>query len=121
MTNKPTVVIGASPDEAKYSNKAVRNLQAEGMTVYAVGIKEGDINGIKIHTDKPHFENVHTISLYVGPANQEGWKEYIYSLNPKRIIFNPGTENATFEKEAVSKGIESLQACNLVMLSIGNF
>lgn len=119
--DKPTVVIGASPDPGRYSYKAVRSLQSHGHTVYGLGIHEGMINGLKISLDQPILENVETVTLYVSPKNQYAWIDYILSLNPKRIIFNPGTENQEFIKEARSKGIECIEGCTLVMLSVGNY
>lgn len=62
-----------------------------------------------------------TVTLYVGPQNQAAWQEYILSLKPKRVIFNPGTENNTLEKTLSDNGIETIQACTLVLLSIGNY
>ncbi len=119
--DKPTVVIGASPNSERYSYKAVLSLQSHRQTVYAVGIHKGNIAGTIIELNKPQIENVHTVTLYVGPQNQHFWIDYIYSLNPKRIIFNPGAENKSFFSEASLKGIECVEACTLVMLSIGNF
>jgi len=119
--DKPTVVIGASPNSDRYSYKAVISLQRKRITTYAAGIHKGEINGTVIEINKPHFENVHTVTLYVGPQHLGAWKSYIYSLNPKRIIFNPGTEDAEFFAEAGSKGIECLEACTLVMLGIGAY
>jgi predicted CoA-binding protein len=119
--DKPSVVIGASPNPDKYSYKAVMSLQSHRHTVYAVGIHKGEINGTVIELNKPRIESVHTVTLYVGPQNQAFWIDYIYSLNPKRIIFNPGTENPAFFSEASAKGIECIYACTLVLLSIGNY
>ena len=119
--NKPTVVIGASPNCDRYSYKATIKLQNYHHTVFPIGLRSGQINGLNIITDKPHLENIDTITLYVGPSNQDAWINYIFSLNPKRIIFNPGTENPEFEKLAKSKGIETLEACTLVLLSIGKY
>ncbi len=121
LKNKPTVVIGASPNADRYSNKATLSLQKHGHTVYPVGIKTGNINGLDIIKDKPQIENVDTVTLYVGPDNQPEWIDYIISLNPKRIIFNPGTENPEFESLAESKGIEATEACTLVLLSINQY
>ena len=118
---KDTVVIGASPSEEKYGYKATVSLKRHGHKVYPVGIKAGKIEDLDIITERPLIQNVDTITLYVGPKNQDGWKDYIYSLKPKRIVFNPGTENETFEKELRAKGIETIEACTLVMLSIGNY
>jgi predicted CoA-binding protein len=119
--NKPTVVIGASPNTDRYSYKATLSLQRHGHTVYPVGIKKGEINGLTLITDKPLLENIDTVTLYVGPDHQSYWTEYIISLNPKRIIFNPGTENNEFQALAESLGIEVLEACTLVLLSINEY
>ena len=121
MSNKKTVVIGASENEDRYANRAVRKLKAYGHDVVALGLREGQIDGIKIHKDKPAVENVDTVTLYVGQQNQPQLYDYVLSLNPKRIIFNPGAENPDFESMAEEKGIETVEACTLVMLSIGNF
>ena len=121
MMNKPTVVIGASSNPERYSYKATVKLKNNGHSVYPLGIKEGAINESIILTDKPKLADIHTVTLYVGPKNQPDWFEYIYSLKPKRIIFNPGTENADFLKKTKSKGIECIEACTLVMLGIGNY
>lgn len=118
---KKTIVIGASDNPERYSYKATIALQNKEHEVIPVGIRSGLINNLAIHTDKPIVENVDTITLYVGPQNQDAWKEYIFAMNPKRVIFNPGTENSEFQKELVAKGIEPVEACTLVMLSIGNY
>ncbi len=119
--NKPTVVIGASPNSDRYSYKATVSLQQHQQTVYPIGIRNGKINDLEIITNKPKLENIDTVTLYVGPDNQAAWMDYIFSLNPKRIIFNPGTENPEFETLAESKGIEALEACTLVLLSINQY
>ena len=118
---KKTVVIGASANPDRYSNMAVRKLKSYGHEVIAVGLREGDIDGIKIHADKPAIENVDTVTMYVGERNQPPLYDYIFSLHPKRIIFNPGAENPELKEMASEKGIEVTEACTLVMLSIGNF
>jgi len=119
--DKPTVVVGASANPGRYSYKAVRMLQDHRHTVYGVSIKDGTINGLTIEKNKPLYQNIHTVTLYVGPQNQEYWIPYILELKPKRIIFNPGTENPEFFKQATNQGIECLEACTLVMLSIGAY
>jgi len=121
MSNKKTVVIGASENEDRYANRAVRKLKAYGHDVVALGLREGQIDGVKIHKDKPALENVDTVTLYVGQQNQPPLYDYVLSLKPKRIIFNPGAENPELEAMANEKGIEVVEACTLVMLSIGNF
>lgn len=121
LKNKPTVVIGASPNTDRYSYKASVSLQKHNHTVFPIGIKSGKINDLDIITTKPLLENIDTVTLYIGPANQPEWMDYIFSLKPKRIIFNPGTENSEFEKLAKSKGIEAIEACTLVLLSINQY
>lgn len=119
--NKPTAVIGASPKPERYAYLATMSLKKHGHTVFPVGIHAGNINGEVIFIDKPQLKDIHTVTLYVGPRNQPFWIDYIFSLNPRRIIFNPGTENPEFFESARAKGIECLEACTLVMLSIGNY
>lgn len=119
--NKPTVVIGASPQSSRYSYLATLSLQKHGHQVYPLGIHAGQINGLEIVTSNPALENVDTVTLYIGPDKQAGWADYIFSLNPKRIIFNPGTENRELEQQAMDRGIEALEACTLVLLSIGEY
>jgi predicted CoA-binding protein len=119
--NKPTVIIGASPDPTRYSFLATVKLKKYGHTVYPVGIREGSIEGEKILTGKPALEGIDTVTLYVGPKNQPVWTEYILSLKPKRLVFNPGTENTELFNKAQNEGIECIEACTLVMLGIGNY
>jgi predicted CoA-binding protein len=121
MSNKKTVVIGASENEDRYANRAVRKLKAHGHEVVALGLREGQIDGVQIQKGKPVLENVDTVTMYVGQQNQPPLYDYILSLKPKRIIFNPGAENPELEHKAEENGIEVVEACTLVMLSIGNF
>ncbi len=119
--NKRTVILGASTNPERYSYIATVRLKASGHTVFPVGIKGGDIEGEAILVGKPAIENVDTITLYVGSQNQKEWYDYILSLKPKRIIFNPGTENDELVQLAKAKGIESEVACTLVLLSIDKY
>ena len=119
--NKKTVVIGASDNPERYSYKATIALQKHNHEVIHIGIRKGIINGLEIIMDKPVISDIDTVTLYVGPQNQDAWKEYILSLKPKRVIFNPGTENSEFEKQLLEHSIEPVEACTLVMLSIGNY
>ncbi|MBK7183994.1 MAG: CoA-binding protein [Bacteroidetes bacterium] len=119
--NKKTVVIGASDNPERYAYKATIALQKHNHEVVPIGIRTGIINGLEIILDKPIVPDVDTVTLYVGPQNQDAWKEYILSLKPKRVIFNPGTENPEFEKQLQEHSIEPVEACTLVMLSIGNY
>lgn len=87
----------------------------------AVGLREGEISGVKITKEFKLFDGVDTVSLYVGPRNQDYWKEYIKELKPKRVIFNPGTENEDFQMDLIKEGIEVEEACTLVLLSMGSY
>ena len=118
---KPTVILGASDNPSRYSYMATERLIRYGHVVYPLGIKKGQIHGTLIINDKPDLKNVDTITMYLSEANQKSWYPYIFQLNPKRIIFNPGAENEELEAMASAKGIECVNACTLVMLSVGNY
>ncbi|UOQ71014.1 CoA-binding protein [Hymenobacter cellulosilyticus] len=118
---KKTLVLGASDNPARYSYRAVHQLKQHGHEVVPVGIRKGQVAGLDIHTDRPTAGDVDTVTLYVGPQNQPAWYDYILDLQPKRIIFNPGTENEELERMAQERGIRTEEACTLVMLSIGNY
>ena len=118
-----TVIIGATPNPARYAYFAAQNLKQHGHEFVPIGIKKGEVQGIPIRNinDKPAIEDVDTITMYVGPRNQQGWYDYILSLRPRRIIFNPGSENPELEKLAESKGVEVIEACTLVMLRTNQY
>jgi hypothetical protein len=116
-----TLVMGATPNADRFAYRAVMSLQRHGHEVVPVGRKKGEIGGIKIQNDLPQDEDIHTVTLYLNPTNQKEYYDYIISLNPKRIIFNPGTENYELEKLAQEKGIEIVEGCTLVMLSAGQY
>lgn len=118
---KKTLVLGASDNPDRYSYRAVHQLKKHGHEVVPVGTRKGLVAGLPIHTDRPAAENVDTVTLYVGPQNQPAWYDYILDLQPKRIIFNPGTENPELERLARARGIETEEACTLVMLSVGQY
>ena len=118
---KNTVVLGASQNEERYSNMAVKKLVSHKHPVTAIGNKEGIINEINIIKDNPSINDVDTVTLYLNPQNQKPYYDYILSLNPKRIIFNPGTENEELEKIANEKGIKTMEACTLVLLSTNQY
>ncbi|MEX0986927.1 MAG: CoA-binding protein [Bacteroidales bacterium] len=118
---KKTVVLGASPNPARYSFKAVKGLLRYGHEVVAVGFRPGVIYDIFIKRGTPEIENVDTITLYIGEQRQEEYYEYILSLHPRRVIFNPGTVNEKLMKDLRKKGIEVVDGCTLVMLDAGEF
>lgn len=119
--NKKTLVLGASIKPNRYSNMAIRRLLEHGIEVKALGNKNGEILKIEINTSKELFENIHTVTLYLNAKNQESYYDYIVGLKPKRVIFNPGTENVAFEKILTKNNIEFERACTLVLLSIGAY
>jgi predicted CoA-binding protein len=116
-----TVIIGATPNSDRYAYKATELLKKHHHEVFPIGIKAGQIGDSEIITSKPILEDIHTVTLYIAAERQPEYEEYIYSLNPKRIIFNPGTENDDFCKRAETKGITCEYACTLVLLNTGNF
>jgi predicted CoA-binding protein len=118
---KLTVVLGASPDRSRYSNLAVNRLSQRGHEVVPVGIRTGDIAGIEIVKGMPPLEGVDTVTLYLNAERQKQYYDYIFSLHPARLIFNPGAENPELSKLAEEKGIEALEACTLVLLSTGQY
>ena len=119
--SKTTVVIGASPSADRYSYRATLSLRQHGHKVYPIGLRAGKIGDLDIITDKPELKDIDTVTLYVGPDNQGSWIDYIIALKPKRLVFNPGTENKVLLDKATAAGIECIEACTLVMLSIGNY
>lgn len=118
---KKTIVIGASENPERYAYKATVALLGKQHEVIPVGLRPGSIHGIQIHTDRPLVDDVDTVTLYVGPQNQPAWEDYILELKPKRVIFNPGTENSKLQQKLNEAGIECQEACTLVLLSIGNY
>lgn len=114
-----TLVFGASTNQERYSFKAVNRLMDSGFEVVPVGLREGVLNGLNILTGNPHVEEIDTITLYVGAKHQPPLYDYFLSLNPKRIIFNPGTENDELRAMAEEKGIKTEYACTLVMIATG--
>lgn len=121
MEKKKTLVLGASENPARYSNMAIRRLLRHGHPVVAVGNRIGNVDGVTIQTGQPQQDGVDTVTLYMNPTNQQPLYDYILGLKPKRIIFNPGTENLALQHLAEEQGIETDMACTLVMLSIGQY
>lgn len=118
---KKTLVIGASEKPERYSNKAIRALLSHHHEVVALGLKKGTVEGVVFHTEKVQFENIDTVTMYVGPQNQPEYYSYIIGLKPRRVIFNPGTENPEFISQLKAAGIYPEIACTLVLLATGQF
>lgn len=119
--SKKTLVLGASENPARYSNMAIQRLRRYGHDVIAIGLRKGQVLDVPITTGQPALEDIDTVTLYLNPANQEPYLDYILSLRPKRIVFNPGTENQKLLRLAQEQGIEPLYACTLVMLGTGQY
>jgi len=119
---KKTVVLGATNNPSRFAYRAVHKLQQQGHEVVPVGIRKGEVGGKSIINDRSiEIKDVDTVTLYVGPQNQPDWYDYILSLKPKRIIFNPGTENPELERKAAQQNIETLHHCTLVMLASNSY
>ena len=116
-----TLVVGVSPGKDRYANQAVRALRAAGHEVVAIGPREGESGGVPILTGIPPLDGIDTVTLYVNPQRQGAMVNYLLSLSPRRIIFNPGTENPDFQQRAEAVGVEVVVGCTLVMLSLGQF
>ena len=120
-TAKKTLVLGASDNPSRYSFLAINRLRALKHPVLAVGRKKTKVLDVNVETEKKVEEGVDTVTLYLNENNQKEYYDYIFSLHPKRIIFNPGTENEELAAMAQAKGIQPIEACTLVMLSTGQY
>lgn len=121
MNSKKTLVIGASENPGRYANRAAKMLHQHGHPVNLVGLREGKIGDEPIRTGTPELSGIDTVTMYVGPHNQSTYYEYIRAMKPKRVIFNPGAENPDFARQLANDGIEPIDACTLVMLSVGTY
>jgi predicted CoA-binding protein len=118
---KNTLVFGASLKPYSYSYVAIKRLVEAGENVLAFGLREGRVAGVKIETSFGSFREVDTVTLYMNPKRQVDFYETILSLKPRRVIFNPGTENPEFYDLLAAADIEVDIACTLVLLSIGRY
>ena len=118
---KKTLVLGASDNPSRYSYLAVNRLRSHGHPVVAIGKKNSMVADVPIEKEKKDWKNVDTVTLYLNPLHQQQYYDYILSLNPKRIIFNPGAENDELADLAVKNGIKPMEACTLVLLSTNQY
>lgn len=118
---KKTLVLGASANPARYSYLAISRLRNHDHPVVAIGKRPGEVAGIPIEVVSQEVTDVDTVTLYLNPANQKQYYDYVLGLHPRRIIFNPGTENEEFQRLAQEKGIETMEACTLVLLATGQY
>lgn len=114
---KKTLVIGASENPSRYANIAINRLVSHKHPVVALGLRKGEVAGVSIETGEPQFKDVDTVTLYLAPPRQPQYYNYIISLNPQRVIFNPGTENPEFYELLKDSDIEVEVSCTLVLLS----
>lgn len=118
---KKTLVLGASDNPARYSYLAIQRLRSHGHPVVGIGRKNTKVADVNIEKEKMPITDLDTVTLYLNPTHQQEYYDYIISLQPKRIIFNPGTENDTLVDLAKEKNIKTLEACTLVLLSTGQY
>jgi hypothetical protein len=118
---KKTLVLGASDNLSRYSYLAIQRLRRYGHPVVAVGKRNTKVDDVTIRTEKELFPDIDTVTLYLNPLHQQEYYDYILSLKPKRIIFNPGAENDELSVLARQKGIITKEACTLVMLSTNQY
>lgn len=121
LNNKRTLVLGASTNPSRYANICIRELVRNKIPVSAIGLRPGNVAGVEIQTGQPLLPEIHTITLYIGAHKQSQFFDYIIDLNPRRIIFNPGTWNPALETLAIKHGIEAISECTLMMLSGNRF
>ena len=118
---KKTLVLGASLNTNRYSNMAVKKLLLNNINVKALGLRTGNINSVQIEKDHIYFKDIHTVTLYLNRDKQKQFYDYIISLKPKRVIFNPGTENSEFYHLLEKESIGYIEACTLVLLSTNQY
>lgn len=121
MKNKKTVVLGASTKPERYAFKAITMLVDKGHSVIAIGQNQGEVAGISIRTKNIPLSNIHTVTLYLNPVRQRDYYNYIIETKPKRVIFNPGTENPEFYQLLKANGIKVEEACTLVLLTTNQY
>ena len=119
--NKTTLVLGASINPSRYSNLAINKLRRYDHPVVAIGKRNGMIGDTPVETNTRKIDDLDTITLYINPNNQKQYYQYIMDLKPRRLIFNPGTENEELADMARKEGIQPLEACTLVLLSTGQY
>lgn len=121
MKNKKTLVLGATTKPDRYAFKAINMLVDKGHSVLAIGQNAGEVAGIKIHTKIIPLKNIDTVTLYLNPVRQRDYYNYIIETKPKRVLFNPGTENPEFYQLLQSNGVKVEIACTLVLLTTNQY
>ena len=121
MKNKKTLVLGATVKPERYANIAINKLVEKGHSVLAIGQNTGEVAGVKIYTKQIPLASIDTVTLYLNPLRQRDYYNYIIETKPKRVIFNPGTENPEFYQLLKSNGIKVEVACTLVLLATNQY
>ena len=119
--NKSTLVLGASVNTGRYSNKAIFKLKEHKIVTFAIGAKTGKVLDVVIETEKKEYEDINTVTLYLNPTRQKEYYDYILKLKPSRVIFNPGTENTELMNLLKENEIEVVVACTLVLLNLNQY
>jgi len=118
---KKTLVLGASDNPSRYSFLAVNNLRKHGHPVVAIGRKKTNIADVTVDTETSPINDIDTVTLYLNPEHQKEYIDYIVSLHPKRVVFNPGTENEEMQNRLDKEKIPYMEACTLVLLTTGQY
>jgi len=118
---KKTLIIGASSNPERYSYLAAERLLAHGHEIELIGKRPDVVFGKIIDTEKIAFNDIDTVTLYLSEKFQHEYYDYIITMKPSRVIFNPGTENPEFEELLKANNIEVVENCTLVMLRTGRF
>jgi predicted CoA-binding protein len=121
LVKERTLIIGATTNPDRYSNLVIHRLRAKGYPVLAIGKKSGSVAGVEILNEKIPMKNIHTVSLYLNPQKQPEYYDYIVSLKPQRVIFNPGTENPEFCNILLENDIAVDEACSIVLLASNQY
>lgn len=116
-----TLVVGVSLGADRYANLAIGQLLDHGHDVVGLGLRAGDEQGAPVFDGQPAIDGVDTVTLYINPQRQAALIDYLLSLKPRRVIFNPGTENPDFVRRAREAGVQPVVGCTLVMLAAGTF
>jgi predicted CoA-binding protein len=121
IKNKKTLILGATTKPEKAAYKAIEMLTSKGHSVLALGQNMGEVAGVKIKTKAIPIKNIDTVSLYINPLRQREYYNYIIEAKPKRVIFNPGTENPEFYQLLELNNIKTEVACTLVLLTLNKY
>jgi len=121
LTSKKTLILGASAKPTRYSFLAVNKLREHNHPVIAIGKSSSPVADVLIQSEATGITDLDTVTVYLNIENQKNYYDFIIDQHPRRVIFNPGAENPEFEKTLQDKGIQTLEACTLVLLGTGQY